>query len=309
MAQVREAVQSATVNSHVHAQTNATQWAAMTRKDWSRREVEATVQDYLSMLSSWLAGTPFSKAAHRRALLPLLDDRSEKSIEFKYMNISAALRDANFPYLPGYRPLTNYQGMITEVIADLLPRNSTLLSLAAADADAPIVVPEVEDILSVLTAKPKSTQEPTGVREPLPSFFRLPTNYVEREARNRSLGAAGELFALNYEKARLIHAGKESLADRIEHTSVVTGDQAGFDILSFEASGEERLIEVKTTKYGLETPFFVTRNEVAKSEQRAQQYQIYRLFEFKVAPRLYVLPGAIGSSCTLSAATFVARPR
>lgn len=261
------------------------------------------------MLSSWLAGTPFSKAAHRRALLPLLDERSEKSIEFKYMNISAALIDANFPYIPGYAPLYNYQGLVTEVLAEVLPNSSSLLSLAAADADSPIVVPEVADILSVLTSKPKTSPEPPGVRETQPPLVRLSTNYVEREALNRSLGAAGERFVLNYERARLIHAGKESLASRIEHTSVVTGDQAGFDILSFEESGAERLIEVKTTKYGLETPFFVTRNEVAKSEIRAQQYQIYRLFEFKVAPRLYVLPGAIGANCVLSAATFLARAK
>jgi hypothetical protein len=281
----------------------------MSRKDWSRKEVEATVQDYLSMLSSWLAGTPFSKAAHRRALLPLLDERSEKSIEFKYMNISAALIDANFPYIPGYAPLYNYQGLVTEVLAEMLPNSSSLLSLAAADADSPIVVPEVDDILSVLTNKPKTAPEPPGVREAPSPLVRLSTNYVEREARNRSLGAAGELFVINYERARLIQAGKESLASRIEHTSVVTGDHAGFDILSFEETGAERFIEVKTTKYGLETPFFVTRNEVAKSEIRAQQYQIYRLFEFKSAPRLYTLPGAIGSSCALSAATFLARPK
>lgn len=261
------------------------------------------------MLSSWLAGTPFSKAAHRRALLPLLDGRSEKSIEFKYMNISAALIDANFPYIPGYAPLYNYQGLVTEVLAELLPRSASLLSLAAADADSPIVVPEVEDILSVLTAKPKAAPETLSVREPHLPLLRLPTNYVEREALNRSLGAAGELFVLNYERARLIQAGKDSLASRIEHTSVVTGDHAGFDILSFEASGAERLIEVKTTKYGQETPFFVTRNELAKSESRAQEYRIYRLFEFRVAPRLFVLSGAVGESCSLSAATFLARPR
>ncbi|WP_137922561.1 DUF3883 domain-containing protein [Hydrogenophaga sp. 2FB] len=281
----------------------------MTGKDWSREEVEATVRDYLSMLSSWLAGTPFNKSAHRRALMPLLNGRSEQSIEFKHRNISAALIDSNFPYIPGYRQLPNYQGLIAEVLAELLPNSTSLLSIAAADADSPIVVPEVDDILAILTSKPYAATEPHGVREAQPPLMQLSTNYVEREARNRSLGTAGELFVLNYETARLIHAGKESLASRIEHTSVVTGDHAGFDILSFEESGAERLIEVKTTKYGFETPFFVTRNEVAKSEVRAQQYQLYRLFDFKAAPRLYVLPGAIGASCALSAASFVARPR
>lgn len=281
----------------------------MSGNDWSRAEVEATVQDYLSMLSSWLAGTPFSKTAHRRALQPLLDSRSEKSVEFKYRNISAALIDADFPYIPGYAPLFNYQGLLAEVLATRLPNSLSLLAIAAADADSPIVVPEVDDILAVLTSKPKPAADQSAVRETRPPIVRLTTNYVEREARNRFLGAAGEAFVLNFERARLIHAGHEALAGKIEHTSALRGDYEGYDILSFDESGAERLIEVKTTKYGLETPFFVTRNEVATSERHAAQYQVYRLFEFKVAPRLYTLPGAIGASCNLSAATFLARPR
>jgi hypothetical protein len=55
---------------------------------------------------------------------------------------------------------------------------------------------------------------------------------------------------LNFGRARLIAAGKHALAERIEHTSHMHGDAAGFDILSFEASGAERLIEVKTSKSG-----------------------------------------------------------
>ena len=281
----------------------------MSGNDWSRAEVEATVQDYLSMLSSWLAGTPFSKTAHRRALQPLLDGRSEKLVEFKYRNISAALVDADFPYIPGYATLFNYQGLLVEVLAARLPNSLSLLAIAAADADSPIVVPEVDDILAVLTSKPKPAADQSTVRETRPPIIRLTTNYVEREARNRFLGAAGEGFVLNFERARLVHAGREALAGKIEHTSVLRGDSEGYDILSFDESGAERFIEVKTTKYGLETPFFVTRNEVATSERHAAQYQVYRLFEFKAAPRLYTLPGAIGTSCNLSAATFLARPR
>jgi Domain of unknown function (DUF3883) len=147
------------------------------------------------------------------------------------------------------------------------------------------------------------------VSEPSLQFRRLTTNYIEREARNRSLGGAGEEFIINYERARLILAGREALAARIEHTSQVRGDHEGYDILSFEEDGAERLIEVKTTKYGSETPFFVTRNEVATSERNAALYQVYRLFSFREAPRLYTLPGAIPRSCKLAAATFLALPR
>jgi hypothetical protein len=114
---------------------------------------------------------------------------------------------------------------------------------------------------------------------------------------------------LSYERERLIRAGKEALAGRIEHTAKVRGDSEGYDVLSYEESGRERLIEVKTTKYGGETPFYVSRNEVAVSKRKADKYQVYRLFNFRESPRLYTLPGAIESSCALSPTTFLASPR
>jgi hypothetical protein len=238
-----------------------------------------------------------------------LNNRSEKSVEFKYRNISAALLDADFPYIPGYAPLFNYQGLLAEVLLERLSASPTLLAIAAADADAPIVVPEVPDILAVLTSKPKPLALDVHVREQVSFTPKLTTNYVEREARNRSLGVAGERFVINFERARLVFAGRESLAAKIEHTALVKGDHEGYDILSFDESGAERLVEAKTTKYGLETPFFVSRNEVATSERHSHEYHVYRLFEFKSAPRLYTLPGSIGHTCQLSAATFLARPK
>jgi hypothetical protein len=131
-------------------------------------------------------------------------------------------------------------------------------------------------------------------------------NYLEREAHNRSLGTAGELFVLSFERARLIAAGNERLAARIEHTSRMQGDGAGFDILSFDETGAERLIEVKTTKYGRETPFFVSRNEVAVSESRSAHYHLYRLFGFRADPKLFTLTGALSSTCRLSATSYIA---
>lgn len=281
----------------------------MSGSDWSREEVDAIVEDYLEMLSRELSGTNYNKTAHRRALLSRLPGRSKSSVEFKHRNISAALLDLGFPYIAGYKRLSNYQALLSEVLAAKLATESTLLEIAAADADRPMIAPEVDDILSVLSAKPEAASESKAVGEQVAMGVRLPTNYIEREARNRSLGSAGELFVLTYERARLIHAGQERLAAKIEHTSRVRGDHEGYDVLSFEESGAERLIEVKTTKYGIETPFYVTRNEVAVSEKHAARYQVYRLFSFREAPRLYTLPGAIGTTCQITAANFVAVPR
>lgn len=280
----------------------------MSGVNWSRVEVEATAADYLAMLALELAGVPYSKAAHRRALLPLLDGRSDQSVEYKHANISAALLDAGFPYIQGYKPRSNYQQLLADVVSERLSKSSSLLEIAAADADSPIVAPELEDILSVLTEAPHFEFRPSVLAEPS-GVHRLTTNYIEREARNRSLGAAGEEFVLQYECTRLSQAGLESLAAKIEHTAKVRGDYEGYDILSFEPDGSERLIEVKTTKYGKETPFFVSRNEVLVSERHAPQYHVYRMFSFREEPRLYLLPGSIGASCNITAQNFLALPR
>lgn len=278
-------------------------------KDWSREEVEATVADYLAMLTSDLAGVAYNKAAHRRALVVRLEGRSEQSIEFKHANISQVLIELGLPYIPGYKPRSNYQQLLYEIVADRVASNTELAAVAAASADAPVAVPEVDAILSVVTEPPKGRSQDRQLGDAAKNRRSFHTNYLEREARNRSLGAAGELFVLNFERARLIGAGKDRLAEKIEHTSCERGDGEGFDIRSFEESGADRLIEVKTTKYGRETPFFVSRNELEVSVSRAPSYHLYRLFGFRVGPRLFVLKGALGETCRLTAASFMATVR
>jgi hypothetical protein len=272
-------------------------------------EVEATVADYFQMLAAELSGVPYNKAAHRRRLVEQLDGRSAASVEFKHANISAVLIDLGFPYIAGYKPRSNYQALLFDVVSERLADSGQLLAVAEADADQPIVVPEVDDILSILTEPPLVAPRERTASEPAPRRPAFAVNYLEREAHNRSLGLAGEELVLNYERARLIRAGQERLAVRIEHVSRVRGDAEGFDILSFEESGHERLIEVKTTKYGEQTPFFVSRNELAVSEARSNRYHLYRLFRFKVSPQLFVLGGALSSTCTLAASTYMARVR
>jgi len=126
------------------------------------------------------------------------------------------------------------------------------------------------------------------------------TNYLELEAANKSLGDAGERFALKFERARLLAAGKESLADQIEHVAETQGDGAGFDIRSFEADGSDRFIEVKTTKYGRYSPFFISANELRFSEKYARSYHLHRIFQFRDAPRLFSLAGSVEKNLILS---------
>jgi len=274
---------------------------------WSRQEVEATVASYFDMLAAELAGRSYSKAEHRRRLQPLLAGRSEQSIEFKFCNISAVLIELGFPFITGYKRRSNYQGLLLDVVSQRLAVSRDLLTLAAQDVDRMVSVPSGDDMLRSWADPPDSRKKAPGIEEPRRPYITLPVNYLEREARNRVLGEAGEIFVVNLEQARLIRDGREDLASRIEHVAKTKGDGEGFDVLSFERSCAERLIEVKTTKYGKEAPFYVSRNELVVSEEQAKQYHLYRVFEFRQSPKLFSLKGALSKTCLLDAASYVAR--
>lgn len=276
------------------------------RGAWTTEEVEAVVADYFAMLATEIAGKPYSKTDHRRRLLSLLRRRSEQSIEFKHANISAVLIKLGFPYISGYKPRSNYQRLLFDVVSKRLSSNPALLQLAAVDVERPVNAPTVSDILQALTAPPRPVTRGHRTAERKSTYLPAPVNYLEREARNRILGEAGEEFVINFERARLIKLGCESLASKIEHIAKTRSDAEGFDILSYEKSGMERLIEVKTTKYGPYTPFFVSRNEVQISKAYAKQYHLYRVFAFQSNPRLFALHGALSKTCELDPTTYIA---
>lgn len=83
---------------------------------------------------------------------------------------------------------------------------------------------------------------------------------AKRDALNRALGKLGEERILVSEMARLTASGRTDLAGKVRWTSQEHGDGAGFNVLSFSESGQERLLEVKTTLGHQRTPFYDFRN-------------------------------------------------
>lgn len=276
---------------------------------WSFDEVEATVADYLHMLALELSGQAFIKSAHRRQLRERLSQRSEAAIELKHQNISAVLIELGSPYIAGYKPRYNYQSLLFDVVAARLEVDAVFDRAAAFVTEQPATAPLLTaDILSILVEPPA----PKPLRaEEARSAYRvrkgIKRDYLAIEARNRSLGRAGEEFVAKFEAERLHRAGKKTLSDRVELVSVSQGDGLGYDILSFDADGRERFVEVKTTAFGRETPFFVTRNELEVSRQFATQYRVSRLFSFRRVPMLFELNGALDASCSLEPDSYLAR--
>jgi hypothetical protein len=279
----------------------------MATTDWSRDEVEAVVADYLHMLTQELAGQVYNKTTHRRALAMKLNDRSDGSIERKHQNISAVLIELGCPYISGYKPLGNYQGLLFDVVAEQVGRDSAFDRAALGAAQQQFVPPLTQNFAAMLEDPPKlelSDSARSEYRAPRRAMHR---DYIAREAANRSLGEAGEILVVEYERDRLFRSGHRRLSDRVEHVSRVKGDGLGYDVLSYEPSGRERYIEVKTTTFGKQTPFYISRNEVDFSDEAREQFQLYRLFDFRKQPRLFALEGPVRTRCALDPLTYIAR--
>lgn len=138
----------------------------------------------------------------------------------------------------------------------------------------------------------------------------LHINYLEREAKNQIIGNAREEFILNYERARLIYAGKENLSDKVEHVAHVAhriGPTAGFDIHSYDITGQDRFIEVKTTQLAKQTPFYITPNELSFSNCNSKNYYLYRVFHFGKNPNAFSLQGRLENHCQLTPTEYYAR--
>jgi hypothetical protein len=134
-------------------------------------------------------------------------------------------------------------------------------------------------------------------------------NYVLRQETNSAIGLLGEELVLKQEIEFLRNAGRDDLADKVIHVSVVEGDGAGHDIKSFTVDGKVKFIEVKSTKGNASASFFISPNEVEFSKKNAENFYLYRLYDLDVANRcakFYVLSGDLTNSLELRPTQFIA---
>lgn len=274
--------------------------------NWSKQEVELIVEDYIKMLHFELSGLTYSKASNRRALLLKLNNRSEGSIEFKHQNISAILIKYGFPYILGYKPRHNYQNLLEEVILNKLSNSKALLDLFmhfALDVSQETRRTKYSNLemeppqLNALYEGPEQYGWP-----PIKT-----TNYLKLEQENTFLGRQGEELVYNYERWRLVHAGKEKLSESVEWVSKDQGDGAGFDILSRNLNGTDRFIEVKTTKLGDKVPIYFSKNEFSFSKKNASSFYLYRVFNFYKDPKFFIKNGSFDDFCKVEPINYMGR--
>lgn len=275
----------------------------MSSQAWTDTENDLIVADYFAMLADDVAGRPYNKAAHRRQLLPRLNNRSAGSVEFKHQNISAVLKGLGEVWITGYKPAFNFQTSLVGAVARWLAINPgwTHRTLSSRPVDGMAEAAQ----LWVGPAPTLTNQPPPDELEQMLHIAKK-FDVAARDERNRALGTAGEERVLKHERDKLTIAGREDLAQQIRWVSEEDGDGAGYDIASFDADGRQRLIEVKTTNGWERTPFHISRNELAVADERREEWCLFRLWNFARTPKAFELRPPLDAHVSLTATSFQA---
>lgn len=271
------------------------------RQPWSDLQNDLTVVDYFTMLTAELSGRSFSKAEHNRTLSALID-RPRGGVEFKHQNISAILLGLGQPWIEGYKPAANFQASLVDAVLRWLSERPDWLK-PASNLGAAGTMGEPSALW--IGPPPTLSNAPAPLDPVTLSLFAGKFDAAGRDERNRELGRAGEERILLHERGALRDAGRADLADRIRWVSL-ENDGAGFDILSFETNGTERLLEVKTTNGWERTPFHISRNECATAERHASNWSLVRLYDFARKPRAFEIRPPLDRYVELTPTSFLA---
>jgi len=263
---------------------------------WQENELDAIVDDYFAMLKADLSGLPYVKSRYSMALMARIG-RTHRSVEFKHQNISAVMDELGMPWIPGYKPKRNYQNAIFDAIDRYLTRHPDIFQTVPTSPTPPPLATEIFVEPPALTVA--NERIPERLRRLVRKF-----DPVERDHLNRALGRAGEEFVLNIERNRLIGIDRTDLAHKLRWVAAEDGDGAGYDVRSFDRTGRERLLEVKTTNGSARTPFFLTRNERDLAAERPADWCIYRVHLFATKPRIFSVAPPLEKAMDLSPETW-----
>ena len=266
--------------------------------DWTEAENRAIVDDYLAMLALECAGKSYNKTEHRNALIESMGGtRSRGSIERKHQNISAVMLQLGLPYIKGYKPLPNIQDALRLEVRRRLEADPGWFAKLQPQQQSPVEAQFAAALRQV--AVPEMPPEARGRK----------VDYGLLQEESKRVGDRGEEFVFNFEKATLEREGRADLAADVLWVAREVGDGVGYDIRSFSLDGRLRYIEVKATKLGALTPFYITSAELDFARRHHGEYAIYRVFDIDGdAPEFYVLEGDLDTLLAVEPVTYRARP-
>lgn len=261
-----------------------------------------------------------------------IDDISEKGLVIKFQNIIAfkyiKVVETEYgtydiweyeldDYLRRYQTLMG--GPVTGTIW-IIDENNEDLGILQLDVNNDISEfddTQIEDIgaentlvedgsLEIISAETVSLEQskPTGKKK----FKARNVDFSECHEQNSKVGHRGEKFVVRHEVDRLVKAGRQDLADKVEWVSKTQGDGLGYDVLSYDAvTGKPVFIEVKTTNGSCNSAFYITRNELERSRV-SDNYYLYRLYDYDSETDSYqilIISGDLSPLCIEPATYYV----
>lgn len=154
-----------------------------------------------------------------------------------------------------------------------------------------------------LTESPKEKQLNLSSTKPLNKI-----DYEIRQKTNSKTGFHGELLIMEYERQKLISAGLDKLAEAVVQVSK-EDDSLGYDIRSYDTNKRPLFIEVKTTNGNIDTPFYLSPNELKKSNIYKDQYRLARVYKSAGEDKFYILKGDLSAQLDLHPNSFIAFPK
>lgn len=166
---------------------------------------------------------------------------------------------------------------------EVLERNGYIIDKRERPAIFTTVSPRmINEINRPIVERIITTEEVEARKEKKRKFKARKVDYKEINEERTLIGDAGERFVLDWERNRLRELEVQfDVLDEVQHFSKLYGDGSGYDILSRQNEfGEPLYIEVKTTKGGLETSFYMSENERQFMKVNSNNCLIYRVYNF-----------------------------
>ncbi len=258
--------------------------------NWPDWQNDLIVAEYFEIDRIQQEGGTTNKAERYRNLGDVIN-RSPTSVERKLQNVSAVLEGLEMDWAKGLAPLRKFQQSLINAVERYLDSNPVVVFGPP--------VSQLPDTAGLIEEAPPPKGQPKPPLDRKLERIARKYNYAERDARNRALGRAGEEYIFLREQKRLSEAGLPELAKEVDWTADKRGDGVGYDIRSFDNSGAERLIEVKTTNGARTTDFFLSRTEHEVSLERPDAWRLFRLHSFSKKPGLFILPPPLTDAVNL----------
>lgn len=264
-------------------------------ENWTVEENARLVTAYFALLERDLRRIAADEPAHVLNKAKIYRDfggRSVKSVEFKMRNVSSILEELHYPWIVGLVPANNRQDDLWTAVHDVI----------SGGFEIPIIETPARTLTYAPT--PPLTKRNDLLSQHAQAIIRK-IDPAQRDAANRTLGRAGEAMVFDMEFKRLTLHMPQRVPD-LKWVARDEGDGHGYDIRSFDEAGEERLIEVKTTRGINTTPFFISRNEAKVAEDRGDAYRIYRVFGYDRSPKVFTIKPPLEEAVRLEPHVFSA---